>query len=160
MYVNEALNEEFRSTLKSFYSVLKTCDQYIRFSFLTGVTKFSKISIFSDLNNLQDISLHEAFSSICGITEKELHLTFKPEIEVLAEKEKISYESCVELLKKRYDGYLFAGVGESVYNPFSVLNVFSANNAGSYWFATGTPTFLVNYLKDAHYNIPDLGGNV
>ena len=160
MYVNEALNEEFRSTLKSFYSVLKTCDQYIRFSFLTGVTKFSKISIFSDLNNLQDISLHEAFSSICGITEKELHLTFKPEIEILAEKEKISYESCVELLKKRYDGYLFAGVGESVYNPFSVLNVFSANNAGSYWFATGTPTFLVNYLKDAHYNIPDLDGNV
>ena len=160
MYVNEALNEEFRSTLKSFYSVLKTCDQYIRFSFLTGVTKFSKISIFSDLNNLQDISLHEAFSSICGITEKELHLTFKPEIEALAEKEKISYESCVELLKKRYDGYLFAGVGESVYNPFSVLNVFSANNAGSYWFATGTPTFLVNYLKDAHYNIPDLDGNV
>ena len=160
MYVNEVLNEEFRSTLKSFYSVLKTCDQYIRFSFLTGVTKFSKISIFSDLNNLQDISLHEAFSSICGITEKELHLTFKPEIEALAEKEKISYESCVELLKKRYDGYLFAGVGESVYNPFSVLNVFSANNAGSYWFATGTPTFLVNYLKDAHYNIPDLDGNV
>ena len=160
MYVNEALNEEFRSTLKSFYSVLKTCDQYIRFSFLTGVTKFSKISIFSDLNNLQDISLHEAFSSICGITEKELHLTFKPEIEALAEKEKISYESCVELLKKRYDGYLFAGVGESVYNPFSVLNVFSANNAGSYWFATGTPTFLVNYLKDAYYNIPDLDGNV
>ena len=160
MYVNEALNEEFRSTLKSFYSVLKTCDQYIRFSFLTGVTKFSKISIFSDLNNLQDISLHEAFSSICGITEKELHLTFKPEIEALAEKEKISYESCVELLKKRYDGYLFAGIGESVYNPFSVLNVFSANNAGSYWFATGTPTFLVNYLKDAHYNIPDLDGNV
>ena len=160
MYVNEALNEEFRSTLKSFYSVLKTCDQYIRFSFLTGVTKFSKISIFSDLNNLQDISLHESYSSICGITEKELHLTFKPEIEALAEKEKISYESCVELLKKRYDGYLFAGVGESVYNPFSVLNVFSANNAGSYWFATGTPTFLVNYLKDAYYNIPDLDGNV
>ena len=93
MYVNEALNEEFRSTLKSFYSVLKTCDQYIRFSFLTGVTKFSKISIFSDLNNLQDISLHESYSSICGITEKELHLTFKPEIEVLAEKEKINYES-------------------------------------------------------------------
>ena len=160
MYVNEALNEEFRSTLKSFYSVLKTCDQYIRFSFLTGVTKFSKISIFSDLNNLQDISLHESYSSICGITEKELHLTFKPEIEALAEKEKISYESCVELLKKRYDGYLFAGVGESVYNPFSILNVFSANNAGSYWFATGTPTFLVNYLKDAYYNIPDLDGNV
>lgn len=160
MYVNEALNEEFRSTLKSFYSVLKTCDQYIRFSFLTGVTKFSKISIFSDLNNLQDISLHESYSSICGITEKELHLTFKPEIEALAEKEKISYESCVELLKKRYDGYLFAGAGESVYNPFSILNVFSANNAGSYWFATGTPTFLVNYLKEADYNIPDLDGNV
>lgn len=160
MGVNEALNEEFRSTLKSFYSVIKTCDKYIRFAFLTGVTKFSKISIFSDLNNLQDISLHQDCSALCGITQEELTAVFSPEIQVLADKEKISYEECLNLLKKRYDGYLFAKEGKSVYNPFSLLNAFSAKDVGSYWFATGTPTFLVNYLKDAHYNIPDLDGNV
>ncbi|UTC66518.1 MULTISPECIES: ATP-binding protein [unclassified Treponema] len=160
MSVNETLNEEFRSTLKSFYSVIKTCDKYIRFAFLTGVTKFSKVSIFSDLNNLQDISLHEDCSALCGITQEELTAVFSPEIQVLADKEKISFEECLILLKKRYDGYLFAKEGRSVYNPFSLLNAFSAKDVGSYWFATGTPTFLVNYLKDAHYNIPDLDGNV
>ena len=160
MWKDEALNETYRTILKGFYGIIKSSDQYVRFAFLTGVTKFSKVSIFSDLNNLQDISLHEDCSALCGITQEELTAVFSPEIQVLADKEKISYESCVELLKKRYDGYLFAGVGESVYNPFSVLNVFSANNAGSYWFATGTPTFLVNYLKEAEYNIPDLDGNV
>ncbi|UTC77020.1 ATP-binding protein [Treponema sp. OMZ 799] len=160
MSVNETLNEEFRSTLKSFYSVIKTCDKYIRFAFLTGVTKFSKVSIFSDLNNLQDISLHEDCSALCGITQEELTAVFSPEIQVLADKEKISYEECLSLLKKRYDGYLFAKEGKNVYNPFSLLNAFSAKDVGSYWFATGTPTFLVNYLKDAHYNIPDLDGKV
>ena len=160
MYVNETLNEEFRSTLKAFYSVIKTCDKYIRFAFLTGVTKFSKVSIFSDLNNLQDISLHEDCSALCGITQEELTAVFSPEIQVLADKEKISYEECLSLLKKRYDGYLFAKEGKSVYNPFSLLNAFSAKDVGSYWFATGTPTFLVNYLKEADYNIPDLDGNV
>ncbi|UTY32285.1 ATP-binding protein [Treponema putidum] len=160
MYVNATLNDEFRSTLKAFYSVLKTCDKYIRFAFLTGVTKFSKISIFSDLNNLQDISLHEDCSALCGITQEELEAVFCPEIQVLADKEKISYDECLSLLKKRYDGYLFAKEGKSVYNPFSLLNAFSAKDVGSYWFATGTPTFLVNYLKDAHYNIPDLDGNI
>ena len=160
MYVNETLNEEFRSTLKAFYSVIKTCDKYIRFAFLTGVTKFSKVSIFSDLNNLQDISLHEDCSALCGITQEELTAVFSPEIQVLADKEKISYEECLSLLKRRYDGYLFAKEGKSVYNPFSLLNAFSAKDVGSYWFATGTPTFLVNYLKEADYNIPDLDGNV
>ena len=160
MGVNEALNEEFRNTLKAFYSVTKTCDQYIRFAFLTGVTKFSKVSIFSDLNNLQDISMLNDYAEICGLTQAEIENTFKPEIERLAKNTKNSYDKMLEELKKRYDGYKFSVLGESVYNPFSILNTFNSGELKNYWFATGTPTFLVNYLKDAYYNIPDLDGKV
>lgn len=160
MGVNEALNEEYRNTLKAFYSVIKTCDQYIRFAFLTGVTKFSKVSIFSDLNNLQDISMLNDYAEICGLTQGEIEKTFKPEIERLAKNTKNSYDKMLEELKKRYDGYKFSVLGESVYNPFSILNTFNSGELKNYWFATGTPTFLVNYLKDAHYNIPDLDGKV
>ncbi|UTC83656.1 ATP-binding protein [Treponema denticola] len=160
MGVNEALNEEFRNTLKAFYSVIKTCDQYIRFAFLTGVTKFSKVSIFSDLNNLQDISMLNDYAEICGLTQAEIEKTFKPEIERLAKNTKNSYAKMLEELKKRYDGYKFSVLGESVYNPFSILNTLNSGELKNYWFSTGTPTFLVNYLKDAHYNIPDLDGNV
>ena len=157
---NEALNEEFRNTLKAFYSVTKTCDEYIRFAFLTGVTKFSKVSIFSDLNNLQDISMLNNYAEICGLTQGEVENTFKPEIERLAKNTNNSYEKMLEELKKRYDGYKFSVFGEQVYNPFSILNVLNAGELKNYWFATGTPTFLVNYLKDAHYNVPDLDGKV
>ena len=160
MGVNEALNEEYRNTLKAFYSVIKTCDQYIRFAFLTGVTKFSKVSISSDLNNLQDISMLNDYAEICGLTQAEIEKTFKPEIERLAKNTKNSYDKMFEELKKRYDGYKFSVLGESVYNPFSILNTFNSGELKNYWFATGTPTFLVNYLKDAHYNIPDLDGKV
>lgn len=160
MGVNAALNEEYRNTLKAFYSVIKTCDQYIRFAFLTGVTKFSKVSIFSDLNNLQDISMLNDYAEICGLTQAEIEKTFKPEIERLAKNTKNSYDKMLEELKKRYDGYKFSVLGESVYNPFSILNTFNSGELKNYWFATGTPTFLVNYLKDAHYNIPDLDGKV
>ena len=160
MGVNEALNEEYRNTLKAFYSVIKTCDQYIRFAFLTGVTKFSKVSISSDLNNLQDISMLNDYAEICGLTQAEIEKTFKPEIERLAKNTKNSYDKMLEELKKWYDGYKFSVLGESVYNPFSILNTFNSGELKNYWFATGTPTFLVNYLKDAHYNIPDLDGKV
>ena len=160
MGVNEALNEEYRNTLKAFYSVIKTCDQYIRFAFLTGVTKFSKVSIFSDLNNLQDISMLNDYAEICGLTQAEIEKTFKPEIERLAKNTKNSYDKMLEELKKRYDGYKFSVLGESVYNPFSILNTLNSGELKNYWFATGTPTFLVNYLKDAYYNVPDLDGNV
>lgn len=160
MGANEALNEEFRNTLKAFYSVTKTCDEYIRFAFLTGVTKFSKVSIFSDLNNLQDISMLNNYAEICGLTQGEVENTFKPEIERLAKNTNNSYEKMLEELKKRYDGYKFSVFGEQVYNPFSILNVLNAGELKNYWFATGTPTFLVNYLKDAHYNVPDLDGKV
>lgn len=160
MGVNEALNEEYRNTLKAFYSVIKTCDQYIRFAFLTGVTKFSKVSIFSDLNNLKDISMLNDYAEICGLTQAEIENTFKPEIERLAKNTKNNYDKMLEELKKRYDGYKFSVLGESVYNPFSILSTLDSGELKNYWFATGTPTFLVNYLKDAHYNIPDLDGKV
>ena len=160
MGINEKLNEQYRNTLKAFYSVIKTCDQYIRFAFLTGVTKFSKISIFSDLNNLKDISLNETYAGICGITQKELESNFQPEIQALAQKQGFDYQQALAALKQWYDGYLFHPAGEGMYNPFSILNAFDDKEIKSYWFGTGTPTFLVNYLKEAHYFIPDLDGNV
>ncbi len=157
---NEALNEQYRNELKAFYSVIKTCDEYIRFAFLTGVTKFSKISIFSDLNNLKDISLHETYAGICGITQKELEDNFEPEIRALAERQGLDYLQAIAALKRWYDGYLFHPAGEGMYNPFSLLNAFDYKEIKSFWFSTGTPTFLVNFLKEAHYFIPDLDGNV
>ena len=160
MGVNEALNEQYRNELKAFYSVLKTCDEYIRFAFLTGVTKFSKISIFSDLNNLRDISLEKHYAGICGITQKELEANFQPEIQVLADEQKLTYQETLTALQQWYDGYCFAPAADGMYNPFSLLNAFAKERFGSYWFETGTPTFLVNYLKEAHYFIPDLDGNV
>ncbi|WP_081984388.1 ATP-binding protein [Treponema sp. OMZ 838] len=157
---NAELNEQYRNTLKAFYSVIKTCDEYIRFAFLTGVTKFSKISIFSDLNNLNDISLLPKYAGICGISQSELENTFAPEIEALAQANELTYDETLKQLKQNYDGYCFAQAAENMYNPFSLLRVFDGQIFQSYWFATGTPTFLVNYLKDAHYYIPDLDGKV
>ena len=160
MGVNEALNEHYRNMLKAFYSVIKTCDQYIRFAFLTGVTKFSKISIFSDLNNLRDISMEEDYAGICGITQEELEANFQPEIQILATRQSLTYQQALAELKQWYDGYLFHQAGKGMYNPYSVLSALVKKEIKSYWFSTGTPTFLVNYLKEAHYYIPDLDGKV
>ena len=160
MGVNETLNEQYRNILKAFYSVIKTCDEHIRFAFLTGVTKFSKISIFSDLNNLNDISLLPKHAGICGISQRELEATFAPEIEALAQANELTYDETLKQLKQNYDGYCFAQGAENMYNPFSLLRVFDGQIFQSYWFATGTPTFLVKFLKEAHYFIPDLDGNV
>ena len=160
MGINEALNESYRNTLKAFYSVIKSCDQYIRFAFLTGVTKFSKISIFSDLNNLRDISMEKQYAGICGITQKELEANFQPEIQELADEQDLTYQEALAALKQWYDGYLFHPAGENMYNPYSVLSALVKKEIKSYWFSTGTPTFLVNYLKEAHYFIPDLDKNV
>ena len=156
----EELNNEYRKILKGFFAVLKSSDPYLRFVFVTGVSRFSKISLFSDMNHLNDISLDRAFSTICGITEKELHDNFSPEIGALAEAHHLSYEETLAHLKQRYDGYLFIENGEHVYNPFSILNAFSKKDFRDYWFQSGTPTFLVNYLKKAHYYLPDLENNV
>jgi len=160
MGVNEELNEKYRTILKAFYSVIKTCDQYIRFAFLTGVTKFSKISIFSDLNNLRDISMEEEYAGLCGVTQTELETNFQPDIQTLATRQNLDYSRALAAVKQWYDGYLFHPAGEGMYNPYSLLSAFVKKEIKSYWFSTGTPTFLVNFLKEAHYYIPDLDGNV
>ena len=153
------LNEEYRKILKGFYGVLKNCDQYIRLAFLTGVTKFGKISIFSDLNNLNDISLHTKYATICGITEDELQRYFDPEIKTLAQEKNITVEATLQRLKKQYDGYKFAANAQSIYNPFSLLKAFDANDFDDYWFYSGTPTFLIKYLQAERFFIPDLDNN-
>lgn len=150
---NEELLSEYRSTLKAFYGVLKSCDPYIRFALLTGVTKFSKVSVFSDLNNLMDISIDNRFANICGITEQELHTEFKEDILTLAQKNNATEKEVKQLLKEQYDGYHFVEDSEDIYNPFSLLNTFAKMKFGSYWFETGTPTFLVELLKRSKYNL-------
>jgi len=157
---DEELNDVFRSMLRGFYSVIKSLDGDIRFAFLTGITKFSKVSVFSGLNNLRDISQLSDFAAICGITEGELQTNFAPELETLGKELDQTHEALLATLKQRYDGYLFARRGENVYNPFSLLNVLASKELADYWYATGTPDFLVKYLKEAHYFIPDLEGDV
>jgi hypothetical protein len=138
---------EILSALKGFYGVLKGSDEYLRFLLLTGVTKFSRISVFSDLNQPQDISMNEDYANICGITESELTANFEPELKILAAKNEMSYEEALAEMQKRYNGYHFAKNSEGVYNPFSVLNTFSSKDFSYYWFKTGTPTLLVDAIK-------------
>jgi hypothetical protein len=157
---NLALNDEIRAMLKGFYGVLKAEDANLRFVILTGVTKFSKVSVFSDLNQLVDISLDENFSEICGISETELLQNFQPEIQALANRRKLTYEQAFAELKKRYDGYHFAKESADIYNPFSVLNTFRGLDFAYYWFATGTPTFLAKALQRQNYDIRKLENEV
>ena len=153
-------SEEVRKVLKGFYGVLKSADAYLRFVFLTGVTRFSKVSIFSDLNHLVDISLDEDYAGVCGISESEVTRYFQPEIAQLAERRKLTYASALAELQKRYDGYHFAKSSEGMYNPFSLLNTLSKRDFSSYWFATGTPTFLVKLLKKLNFDIPSMESGV
>jgi len=153
---NDALQNEYRSTLKAFYSVLKTQDQYIKFAFLTGVTKFGKVSVFSDLNNLIDLSMEEAYQSLCGITEEEIHANFEEPINELASKYKTTYDDICNKLKDQYDGYHFRQNGIDIYNPFSLLSTFRKLEFGEYWFETGTPSFLVHLLKKTDYDLNSL----
>lgn len=153
---NDDLLEDYRKTLKAFYGVLKSADRYLRFAFLTGVTKFSQVSVFSDLNQLNDISMNYYYSAICGITKKELRANFIPEIEQFAEINKLTFDETVNELTRNYDGYHFHPKGEGMFNPFSVLNAFSSMELGSYWFQTGTPTFLVQMLQNSDYDLRTL----
>lgn len=153
---NEELMTEYRNTFKAFYGALKSCDRYIRFAILTGVTKFSKVSVFSDLNNLEDISIDSRFANICGISEDELCSELEEDISLLAENNCITIEETHRELKEWYDGYHFFEDGDDIYNPFSLLNTFVKMKFGSYWFETGTPTFLVELLKTAKYNLNNL----
>ncbi|WP_195533280.1 ATP-binding protein [Bacteroides finegoldii] len=150
---NEPLLESYRSTLKAFYGVLKSADRYLRFAFLTGVTKFSQVSVFSDLNQLNDISMNYDFSTLCGITHEELLSNFEPELMALSRANGMNVEEVVDAMTRQYDGYHFHPNGEGVFNPFSVLNAFFSKEFGNYWFQTGTPTFLVELLKESDYDL-------
>ena len=150
------LFDDYRATLKAFYGVLKSEDANLRFSMLTGVTKFSQVSVWSDLNNLQDITMDPFYSSVCGISEKELHDNLNSEVENLAAANKISVKECYSLLKAKYDGYHFCEETEGIYNPFSLLNTLQSTKMRDYWFQTGTPTFLVQEIKRNNYDLRKL----
>ncbi|MDE5869685.1 MAG: ATP-binding protein, partial [Muribaculaceae bacterium] len=142
--------------LKGFFGVLKSMDRSIRFAMLTGVARFNKVSIFSDLNNLNDISLDEDFADICGWTQEELEKYFSSGIELVAKKHKVSYQETLREMKETYDGYLFAEGGHRLYNPFSVLNALSKRRLSYYWFHTGTPTFLAKRVQKTGIRLASL----
>ncbi|MBP5419549.1 MAG: ATP-binding protein [Bacteroidales bacterium] len=143
---SQEIQEQSRALLKGFFGNLKKLDEHLKFVFFTGVTKFSKVSIFSDLNQLRDISLNEKYETICGISKDELLSNFTEHISALAEYNKVTYDECVALLKRYYDGYHFSERMTDMFNPFSILNAFGDGKFGFYWFSTGTPTFLVKRL--------------
>lgn len=150
---NEELQEKFRNLLKPFYGVMKTMDGAIKFGMLTGVTKFGKVSVFSDLNNLDDISMWDEYVDICGISQQELYDNLDPELHEFADAQGMTYEELCAELRERYDGYHFVEDSIGIYNPFSLLNAFKRKKFGSYWFETGTPTYLVKLLKKHHYDL-------
>jgi hypothetical protein len=153
---DEQLQESYRSILKGFYGALKSMDPYIRFAFLTGVTKFSKVSIFSGLNNIRDISMNEDYVGICGITDEEIDVALTPYVARLATKLGITVKEAREELRSRYDGYHFCENTIGIYNPYSLLNTFEDNKLRNYWFETGTPSYLVYLLKKHHYQLDKL----
>ena len=157
---NPSLQEQFRNMLKAFYGVLKSADADLKFALLTGVTKFGKVSVFSDLNNLMDISMSPRFHNICGITEEELHTVFDEEIGELAAANNQTKEEAYAQLRTNYDGYHFTHSTCGLYNPFSILWTLSEKRYGSYWFNTGTPTYLVELIKKADFNIEELSNYV
>ncbi|MBR1684762.1 MAG: AAA family ATPase [Clostridia bacterium] len=149
---SEELAEHNKAVYKGFFSNLKSEDAHIQFIFITGVTRFSGSSIFSDLNQLRDISMVKDYAQLCGITEEEMKNTFKPEIEALAQEQELTIQECLQKLKQTYDGYLFHEKGEGVYNPYSLLTALADKEFGAYWFATGTPSFLVKRLKEIRFD--------
>ena len=153
---NPELQEDYRKTLKSVYGVVKTLDSCIQFAFFTGVTKFSKVSIFSDLNNLSDISLDYRYGTICGISEQEIRENFDTEVAELAVENSMTKDECYAMLKSSYDGYHFSAESAGMYNPFSLLKTLDCKRFGDYWFATGTPTFLVVVLQHTDYPLDRL----
>ena len=153
---NPELQNDYRKILKSVYGVGKTMDSYIRFALFTGVTKFSKVSVFSDLNNLEDITMDEQHAEICGITEQEIRDNLDDEVGMMAEKLKISKCECYERLKAYYDGYHFHPDSVGIYNPFSLLCALKRREFRDFWFETGTPTFLVETMKRNHYDLERL----
>ena len=150
---NSDLEEDNKELFKGFFSTLKSYDRYIKFVLFTGVTKFSKISIFSDLNQLTDISMNKEYASICGITEDEIKDSLMPEVMELAEVQKISCENCLARLKSMYDGYHFHQDSDDIYNPYSLLSALYEKEFESYWFSTGTPSFLIHKIKNTNFDV-------
>jgi hypothetical protein len=148
--------ETAREELKGFYSILKTATPYIRFAILTGVTRFSQMSVFSGLNQLNDLSFDKNYSAICGITQQELENYFAPEIKLLGDNNGLTYDETLAELKEKYDGYDFTGLGVKVYNPFSTINVLANSEFENYWFHSGTPTFLIDEITRTGLSIPRL----
>jgi hypothetical protein len=153
---NDALQEAYRSILKGFYGALKSMDSCIKFAFLTGVTKFSKVSVFSDLNNVFDISMLGDYATICGITDEEIDTVLQPYVQRLALRVGLSPQETRQELRARYDGYHFCEDSVGIYNPYSLLSTFQSNKWDNYWFATGTPSYLVYLLREHHYRLEDM----
>lgn len=151
--LDEELSSAYKQILKAFYGVLKSADRYLRFVFLTGVTKFAQVSVFSDLNQLQDISLWQDYADLCGITSRELVDTFMPELEVMAQSNEMSMQETITAMTNLYDGYHFHPQGAGMFNPFSVLNALKSRSFDYFWFQTGTPTYLVELLKESDYDL-------
>ncbi len=153
---NKVLQEDYRATLKAFYGVEKSMGACIRLAFFTGVTKFSKVSVFSDLNNLTDISLDKRYAEICGITEQEIRDNLDDEVGEMATQQAISKEECYELLKRNYDGYHFEEESPGMYNPYSLLRALDSRTFRDYWFETGTPSYLIELLRQSNYPLDNL----
>ena len=151
--------ETMRTELQSFYSPIKKLDPYLRFVFITGITKFSQLSIFSQLNNLNNISMLPQYAAICGITREELVDNFQEGIEALGEENDMTPEQVLAQLERTYDGYHFARKGPGVYNPFSLLSSMTNKDFNNYWFSTGTPTFLVNMMRKFHTDLTEIDGS-
>lgn len=152
------LQKELRDIMRDFFSPLKKNGKYLRFLFLTGISKFSQMSIFSELNNLQNISMNDDYSGICGITEEELLTQMQPDIEIMAQANNETYEEACIHLKQQYDGYHFSKFGVDIYNPFSLFNAFAQRSYENFWFSTGTPTFLIELLQESDFDIRALDG--
>ena len=146
-----------RYVMRNFYSPLKDCEPYLRFVFLTGITKFSQLSIFSELNNIKNISMDEPYSGICGITKDELLTQMSDDIDELATKLKLTREQTIDKLKENYDGYHFTCSGPDVFNPFSLLNCFADGKTNAYWFGSGTPTYLIEMMRKFDVKPTDIG---
>ena len=136
-----------RNIMRNFYSPLKGCEPMLRFVFLTGITKFSQLSIFSELNNITNISMNDDYAGICGITKEELLENMSEDIDMLAKANGLSREDAIAKLKEHYDGYHFSGISPDVFNPYSILNCFAERKFGAYWFTSGTPTYLINMMR-------------
>ena len=148
--------EELRQVMRNFYSPLKACDPHLQFVFLTGITKFSQLSIFSELNNLKNISMDPDFDAICGITKEEVLTKMQDYLEQLAIANEWTHEEAVEQLTKQYDGYHFTWPSADIFNPFSLLNAMLDKRLGNYWFASGTPTYLVEMMRKFHVEPSDI----